>query len=255
MEDDSSYRSKLLKGHTAEEIRNRLSRPQRHSYLRDFIYGAVDGTVTTFAVVSSVAGAGLSTGVVIIMGLANLLGDGFSMAISNYLGTRAQEQELDWVRKNELRHINVYPEGEREEVRQIFANKGFEGEELESAVRVVTSDVEEWIDTMVREEFGLSTEMPNAWKAGLVTFIAFFSIGILPVLPFIAFAYLPDIEISPYSLSAGMTALAFFSVGAAKALFLAQSWIRSGLETLAVGSIAAGLAYLAGMWLKGIVSL
>ncbi len=255
MKDRSASLAKHRKGHTAEEIRKRLMRPQRHSYLRDFIYGAVDGTVTTFAVVSSVAGAALPTGVVIIMGLANLLGDGFSMAVSNYLGTRAQEQELEKVREKELRHIKVYPEGEREEVRQIFANKGFEGEELEAAVRVVTSNVDEWVNTMVREEFGLSIQTPNAWKAGLVTFIAFFSVGILPVLPFILSDYIPDVEISPYRWSVGMTALAFFSIGASKALFLAQSWIRSGLETLAVGSVAALLAYLAGMFLKEVVTV
>ena len=58
----------------------------RHSYLKDFVYGAIDGAVTTFAVVSGVAGAGLSAGVIIVLGLANLVGDGFSMAASNFLG-------------------------------------------------------------------------------------------------------------------------------------------------------------------------
>ncbi|MCP4507445.1 MAG: hypothetical protein GY826_13765, partial [Fuerstiella sp.] len=69
--------------HTAQAIQVRLNTAPRHSYLRDFVYGGIDGAVTTFAVVSGVAGAGLSSGVVIILGMANLVGDGFSMAASN----------------------------------------------------------------------------------------------------------------------------------------------------------------------------
>lgn len=66
-------------------------RSTAHVYLKDFVYGAIDGTVTTFAVVAGVAGASLSTRIVMILGLANLLADGFSMAVSNYLGTKAEE--------------------------------------------------------------------------------------------------------------------------------------------------------------------
>jgi len=252
-EDERSYRRRLEKEHSVENIRKQLALPHKHSYLRDFIYGAVDGTVTTFAVVSSVAGASLQAEIVIIMGLANLIGDGFSMAVSNFLGTRAQEQELENVRRHEKRHISVYPEGEREEIRQIFANKGFKGDDLEAAVRIVTSDRQEWVDTMIREEFGLATEVPKAWKSATTTFIAFIVIGILPVLPFILTTFVGEISINPYPWSIGMTMLAFFIVGAAKALVTAQSWIRSGVVTLAMGSSAALLAYLVGMLLRGLV--
>ena len=82
----------LASSHTPDLIQQRLKAPTRHSYLRDFVYGAIDGTVTTFAVVSGVAGAGLSSGVIIVLGLANLVGDGFSMAASNYLGTKTEEE-------------------------------------------------------------------------------------------------------------------------------------------------------------------
>jgi len=82
----------LAATHTPENVRQRLQTPTTHSYLRDFVYGAIDGTVTTFAIVSGVAGAGLSTGVILILGVANLVGDGFSMAASNYLGTKTEEE-------------------------------------------------------------------------------------------------------------------------------------------------------------------
>ena len=82
----------LEHSHEPEAIAARVNGRTEHSYLRDFVYGAIDGTVTTFAVVSGVAGAGLNPGIVVVLGLANLIGDGFSMAASNYLGTRTEDQ-------------------------------------------------------------------------------------------------------------------------------------------------------------------
>src|SRR5256885_14766091 len=80
--------------HSPEAIRKRLADGPRHNYLRDWIYGGIDGSVTTFAVVTGVTGSGLSTLVILIMGFANLVADGFSMAASNYLGTKAEHADL-----------------------------------------------------------------------------------------------------------------------------------------------------------------
>ena len=92
---------------------------------RDWVYGGIDGTVTTFAVVAGVVGAELSTRTLLILGAANLFGDGFSMAAGNYSGTKAELDEYAQVRRMEERHVDLVPEGEREEIRQIFRAKGF----------------------------------------------------------------------------------------------------------------------------------
>src|SRR4026208_599471 len=104
--------------HTAEAIEQRLALGPQHNYLRDWIYGGIDGSGTTFAVVSGVSGARLSTWIILVMGFANLFADGFSMAASNFLGTKAEHDDLERLEAVENRHIDTFPEGEKEEVRE-----------------------------------------------------------------------------------------------------------------------------------------
>ena len=160
----------LAAAHTPEAIRARLQAGPSHSYLRDFVYGATDGLVTTFAVVAGAAGASLSGGIVLILGAANLLADGFSMAVGNFLGARAESQLRDRARRTEERHIALIPDGEREEIRQIFQRKGFEGPDLERVLQVITSDKKLWVDTMVNEEMGHALHPSSPWAAALMIY-------------------------------------------------------------------------------------
>ncbi len=242
---------KLL--HTPQAISSRLDHGFSYSYLRDFIYGAIDGTVTTFAVVAGVTGAHLQISVVIILGLANLFADGFSMAISNYLGTRADEQLHHKIRLQEYEHIQIFPEGEKEEIRQIFSRKGFTDGELEHAVSVITSDVERWVNTMLQEEHGIPLKSPKPLKAALVTFSAFVLVGSLPLLPFLWNWLTGFLILEPFQWSASGAAFAFFAVGSLKGRYVEQKWYRSGTETLLMGGSAAALAYWVGLMLRNLV--
>jgi VIT1/CCC1 family predicted Fe2+/Mn2+ transporter len=233
--------------HSPEAIQERLAAGPRHYYLRDWVYGGIDGAVTTFAVVSGVVGAQLSSGIVLILGVANLLADGFSMAASNYLGTRAEHDEHRYLEAVEHYHIDKYPEGEREEVRQIFRAKGFDGEDLERVVELITADRHRWVRTMLTEEYGLPWEVRSPWLAGLSTFSAFLLCGAAPLLPFIFGAR------DAFWTSAVLTGAVFFAIGSVKSIWSTAAWWRSGLTTLGVGSAAAGLAYAVGVLLKGLV--
>ncbi|PRY07285.1 VIT1/CCC1 family predicted Fe2+/Mn2+ transporter [Pontibacter ummariensis] len=250
--DADTLRQQLKASHSPEQIRKRLAQRKPHSYLKDFVYGAVDGTVTTFAVVSGVAGAGLAPKVILVMGLANLLADGFSMAVSNFLGVRAEKQQVEKARAEELLHIAVYPEGEAEEVRQIFANKGFTGEVLEQIVRIITSSKKQWADTMLQEEYAYPLERANPWKAALSTFTSFITMGLVPVFPFVWNFLVSNQFRDPFLWSCLCTLVAFFFIGAIKSRFISKSWYLSGLETLVLGGAAATLAFFAGNLLKGL---
>ncbi|MBT8038039.1 MAG: VIT1/CCC1 transporter family protein [Verrucomicrobiae bacterium] len=240
--------------HSPDAIRARLQAEPSQSYLRDFIYGAIDGAVTTFAVVASVAATGLSSGVVIILGVANLLADGFSMAAGNFLGTRAEIQSRVRARRNEEMEIEAHPDGEREEIRQIFLAKGLEGDVLERVVEVITSDKKRWIDTMITEEHGLPLHNPSAWKAAGVTYLAFIVVGTIPLVTYLLEYVIPGTVADPFGVAALLTGIAFFIVGTLKSRFVGSSWVAEGFETLSVGALAAGIAYLIGLMLKPLVN-
>lgn len=232
--------------HRPEAIRERLAGDPRASYLRDFVYGGIDGSVTTFAIVSGVVGASLSPSVILILGAANLVADGFSMAASNYSATRTEKQEVDTIRAVEERHIAQYPEGEREEVRQLYQKQGLTGDDLEKVVDVITADRDRWIDFMIAEEYGVSRHVRSASKAAWSTFIAFFICGLVPLVPFLL--RLPD----AFALSLAMTLVVFFGIGSMKSRVLTIAWWRGGLETLLTGAIAAAIAYGIGVLLANV---
>ena len=183
------------------------------------------------------------------MGCANLVGDGFSMAASNFLGTKAEHEDLKRLEAIENRHIELAPDGEREEVRQIFESKGFSGKDLATVVDLITADRARWVKTMLTEEYGLPHCLRSPWLAALTTFTAFSVCGVVPLLP-----YLLGLS-DPLVLSIMLTGVVFFAIGSVKSRWSTASWWSSGLSTLAVGAIAAGLAFSAGLVIDALAHL
>ena len=231
--------------HEPERIRARLSDPPAESLVGDIMLGGVDGLVTTFAVVAGSAGGQLPTVAVLILGIANLVADGFSMAASNYLGTRSRQQAVARARADEARQIASYPEGERREIREIYARKGLDEETLDRVVAGITADPAVWVETMMAEELRLSDTVVRPLRGAAATFGAFVLCGLIPLLP-----YLIGSVRDPLTVSATMALVGFFVLGAGKGLALGQSWWRSGLLTFAIGGAAAMLAYLVGVLLR-----
>lgn len=233
--------------HDPEHISKRLQESNDEDYLGDAVLGGIDGCVTTFAIVAGTVGGGFGAIVALALGLSNLVADGFSMAISNYHASKSLHDKLKQKRQEEHHHIQVIPEGEKEEIRQIFAAKGFEGEVLEEIVKTITSDVDTWVDTMIQEEHGLPLEVPHPFKSAWVTFCSFLLVGIFPIIPF--FYVYANVHTS-FVWSCILTAGAFIGIGLFKGYVLKINMIKEAASVLFMGGGAALLAYGISFWVS-----
>jgi len=220
----------------------------------DFIYGSIDGAVTTFAIVAGVVGASLSPSIILILGFANLFADGFSMAAANYQASKARNEYIEMKRKQEEWEIENLEDQEKEEIREIYSKKGFKEELLEEVVRIITSRRKVWIDTMMKEELGLIEDDKRPIDSSISTFVGFNLIGLIPLVPFMIFIAMGiDPNSIAFTYSIIFVVLAFFLVGIIKGKIVKKSKIKSGLYTLIIGGIAAMVAYLVGYGLNFLV--
>jgi VIT1/CCC1 family predicted Fe2+/Mn2+ transporter len=245
------------KAHAKQAIEESLEEPiihdvERGQYIGDAVYGAIDGIVTTFAVVSGVAGATLSSGIVLILGFANLFADGLSMAVGNYLGTKSEVEYKNRERKREEWEIEHLPDEEKEEIRQIYRRKGFTGNLLEQIVEVITGNKKLWVDTMLLEELHILPEQKSPIKAGVVTLLAFIIAGFIPLVSYVLAGTVPFFAENSYSTALVLTFITIFVVGAMRVYVTGKKWWMSGLEMLLVGGATAIVAYLIGYALKGL---
>ena len=221
--------------------------------VEDFVYGAVDGSVTTFAVVAGVIGAELSPSIVLILGFANLFADGFSMAVGNYLSSKTRVEYIEKQRRRQEWEIENLYEQEKQEIRDIYTEKGFKDELLEAIVNVITARRRVWIDTMMKEELGLIDDKNSRpLDTAVTTFVGFNTIGVIPLIPFI-FLYASGFSVSiqyAFVYSTIFTAISFFTIGIIKGRVVDKSILKSGLNTLAIGGIAASIAYMVGHMLS-----
>ncbi|MFQ5497108.1 MAG: VIT1/CCC1 transporter family protein [Nitrosopumilus sp.] len=224
-------------------------------YFDDFIYGSIDGAVTTFAIVAGVVGAGLSPGIILILGFVNLFADGFSMAAANYQASKARNEFVQMKRRQEEWEIDNLEDQERDEIREIYKEKGFKDELLEEVVRIITSRRKVWIDTMMKEELGLVEDEKNPMNSSISTFVGFNLIGLIPLVPFIVFMIIgSEVNSEAFAMSTVSVIIAFFLVGMIKGKIVKKSIIHSGINTLIIGGIAAVVAYLVGFGLNFLVN-
>ena len=215
-------------------------------YIAEFVYGGIDGAITTFAVVAGATGAGLDTSVVVILGFANLIADGFSMSVGNYFSSKAEKDNYKKHKALEYWEIENLREKEIEEVREIYEKKGFKGELLEQVVSVIISNKEVWVDTMMKEELEMIDNNKTPVSSATMTFFSFLVIGFIPIL---AYVFQPLVGIPTEDLflySSILTGFGLAIVGYFKSIVTEKSKIIGIAETLLLGGIAAALSYVVG---------
>jgi VIT1/CCC1 family predicted Fe2+/Mn2+ transporter len=212
--------------------------------VRELVFGANDGLVAAFAVVSGVYAASAPAHVVFLAGLAELIGGTMAMGLGGYLAVKSEREFYLAEREREEREVDLYPETERREIREIFRAKGFEGEVLDAIVAQVTSERERWIDTMMHDELGLSLDAHRSpLGSGIATGLAYAFGAAMPSMPYAVLA-----PAAAFRSSVVLTLATLFFVGAAKTVVTGRSWWRSGAEAILIGALAAAATFAAG-WL------
>ncbi len=223
------------------------------NYLGEFVYGGIDGSVTTFAVVAGTVGAGLDSTIILILGFANLFADGFSMSVGSYLSSKSEIDNYNKHKKIEYWEVDNIPDTEMEEVRQIYREKGFEGELLEKVVDVITSDRDRWVDVMMKNELMMMENNKSPLAMGAMTFVSFILIGMIPLSLYVwdyFFVYKGDLFLS----TCIFTSFGFIFIGFLKTYVTETSLWKGIFETLILGAIAAAVAYFVGGVLESFIS-
>lgn len=223
------------------------------AYLGEFVYGGIDGSVTTFAVVAGSVGAGLDSAIIIILGFANLFADGFAMSIGAYLSTKSEIDNYNKHKKVEYWEVEAYPEIERQEVEEIYKAKGFDGALLQEVVDVITADKDRWVDVMMKEELHMMEEDKSPFMVGFVTYISFISIGLIPLLLYV-WDYVWGFSGNLFLGTSLLTSLGFILVGFLKTYVTETNRLKGVLETLLLGVLAALVSYYVGDFLEGIIT-
>lgn len=222
------------------------------AYLGEFVYGGIDGSVTTFAVVAGSVGAGLDSAIIIILGFANLFADGFAMSIGAYLSTKSEKDNYDKHKKIEYWEVEAYPEIERKEVEEIYQSKGFEGDLLRQVVDVITADKDRWVDVMMKEELHMMEDNKSAFMVGFVTYISFITIGLIPLMLYV-WDYIWGFGGNLFLGTSILTSFGFILVGFLKTYVTETNRLKGVLETLLLGALAALVSYYVGDFLEGII--
>jgi predicted membrane protein (TIGR00267 family) len=224
-----------------------ISDPHRRaSGLSDIILGGQDGLVNVLGVILGVAAATSDPRIVVVAGLAATFAESVSMGAVAYTSTLADADFFESEKEREYRHIQEAPHLEKEEIRQIYANKGFNGELLERIVDTITANVDIWVTVMMAEEHRLTpTNRRVALKSALVVGVSAIIGSLIPLIPFLLMPVKPSMWVSVIT-----TALVLFFVGVYKARLTVGKPGKSGLEMAVIGTLSALVGYAVGVLLK-----
>jgi VIT1/CCC1 family predicted Fe2+/Mn2+ transporter len=191
-----------------------------------------------------VGGAIISADVVILAALIGMFTGAKAMAVQNYLAVKSQREILESEIRREEDEIESVPDKERQEIEDIYREKGFEGEELDKVVGKITSNKDVWLKTMLTEELGLNLEiLGSPLKGALVMFGSFLLGGILPILPYFAVKAGLMSSIAAIVIAIIISVVSSFIVGALKGRMAKKSWIKGGIEMAGLGTGIALVGY------------
>lgn len=223
------------------------------NYLGEFVYGGIDGCVTTFAVVAGSVGAGLESGIIIVLGFANLFADGFAMSVGAYLSTKSTNESYSKHQKQERDKIRENPREEKKRLKNVLTKKGYDGELLDNLVDFTTESESLWVETILSEDLEKIEDQKSPLAIGVTTYISFILIGLIPMSIYVWDHFIIPIE-NPFLWSSTLTATGFITIGILKSYVSHTNVIKSVFETLILGAIAALVSYYIGDFLERFIA-
>lgn len=226
---------------------------KKYNWLPDFVYGGMDGAVTTFAVVAGVVGSSLSSSVILILGFANLIADGFSMACSKFMSDRAELEQMRVAIAAEKEFVLKKPEEEKALITKIFAKNKVKTQDADGLLNLITKYPKTWLEILMRHEMRVAEQSIVPWKGAMSTFAAFILIGFIPLAAYVFTPYLNLSHRGLFIFSSIATLAALFIIGIVKTRFTDRFWLWAALESALIGGIAASLAYFVGYFAQMLV--
>ena len=209
--------------------------------VRDLVIGMSDGLTVPFALAAGITGAITASHIVVTAGIAELAAGGISMGLGGYLAARTDVEHYESEKRREQREVEEMPEAETSEVLSIFREYGLSDEDARKAATRLSGDRQRWVDFMMRFELGL--EEPNRKRAPMSALTiggAYVVGGLVPLLPYML---VKDSRQALY-ISSVVTVLALSVFGAVKGALTGVSWLRSAIQTVIIGGVAAMVAFL-----------
>lgn len=216
-------------------------------YVKSIIYGGLDGIITTFAIVASIQGANYGTAAVLVLGFANLIADGLSMGIGDYLSEKSEIEYITSEKEREEWEFDNYEEGEIEEMVEIYKEKGVSKQDAELILRTMAKYKEFFINHMMVQELELQPPSGDEHPAknGFICLCSFLGFGCVPLVSYVVFDSIQFTGYDPkFTISIILTTLTLFGLGIFKARLTQSPMIKSATFITLTGAAAAAAAYL-----------
>ncbi|MGY0836096.1 VIT1/CCC1 transporter family protein [Aerococcus urinaeequi] len=218
-------------------------------YVKSMVYGGLDGIITTFAVVAGVTGGSLDFQIVIVLGFSNLLADGLSMAVGDYLSSKS---ENEFIMKEIEQHQSNFKydfQSELNDFKKYYIDKGL----TETDASLISETLAKYPEVIEEERinmiFGTAETEAHPIYNALITFCSFIVYGFIPLIAYVFASFSPFLMENTFVVAGVLTGLTLFILGAIKSKLTLPNWVRSGMEMLLVGGAAALIAYMIGFML------
>ena len=219
--------------------------------VRDIVIGMSDGLTVPFALAAGLTGAVAATArgaaIIVTAGFAEIAAGSIAMGLGGFLAARSDAEHYEQELLREKREVETIPEDEATEVVDILQRYGLTTEECQPVVNALRRKPKAWVDFMMRFELGLEQPDPRrALRSALTIALAYIAGGLVPLSPYILVSQVH----SAFRLSIAVTLVALFIFGFVKSRFTGAPTLRGALQTLIIGALAAGAAYLIALWIS-----